>query len=199
MDSTKQEPSGPMKAATPWHSICVMNWVARNRSPSVSCQRGTSWMSFRIVESLFTSCRAIESAPDTASPWRSFRVPCTRQHRPCTYKLHTGGGGGLRSRNHCCRGKAISITYSECVCTLSYPPRKAHAPYYIVICGLAVPYFSTLSHTRHDFWKKLLNTKCVFLFHLQLLSETFPILRRIQKDMNVHTSSCKVPVILVRF
>jgi len=33
------------------------------------------------------------------------------------------------------------------------------------------------------FGRKLLNTKCVFLFSLQLLSETFLILRRIQQDM----------------
>jgi hypothetical protein len=38
-----------------------------------------------------------------------------------------------RSRNHCCRGKAIRITYSECVCSLSYPACKTHAQYYIVI------------------------------------------------------------------
>jgi hypothetical protein len=37
-----------------------------------------------------------------------------------------------RSRNHCCCGKAISITYSS----HSYPACKAHAPYYIVICRL---------------------------------------------------------------
>ena len=35
------------------------------------------------------------------------------------------------------------------------------------------PYFSTLSHKRHDFRKrkKLLNVKCVFRFFLQLLFE----------------------------
>ena len=45
-----------------------------------------------------------------------------------------------------------SITYSECVCSLSYLAYKAHAPYYIVIyAGMAVPYFSTLSHKRNDF------------------------------------------------
>jgi len=56
-----------------------------------------------------------------------------------------------------------------------------------------LPYFSTLSHKRHDFREKLLNTKCVFWFSLQLLSETFFILRRIKRDviMNVYWSSCK--------
>jgi hypothetical protein len=49
--------------------------------------------------------------------------------------------------------------------------------------------------------KKLLNIKCVFWFSLQLLPETFFILRRIQRDfsINLHRSSCKVPVIVVRF
>jgi hypothetical protein len=33
---------------------------------------------------LFTCCRAIESAPDTASPCRSFRVPCKQQQKTVT-------------------------------------------------------------------------------------------------------------------
>jgi hypothetical protein len=47
---------------------------------------------------------------------------------------------------------------------------------------------------------KLLNTKCVFWFSLQLLSEIFLILRKTGRDMiiNVYRSSCRVPVILVR-
>jgi hypothetical protein len=51
------------------------------------------------------------------------------------------------------------------------------------------------------FTKTLSNTKCVFWFSLQLLSETFLILRRIKRDdtINVHRSSCEVPVSLVRF
>jgi hypothetical protein len=51
------------------------------------------------------------------------------------------------------------------------------------------------------FEKKLLNIKCVFWFSLQLSSETFLILRIILRNIiiNVHGSSCKVPVILVRF
>jgi hypothetical protein len=46
--------------------------------------------------------------------------------------------------------------------------------------------------------KKLLNIKCVFWFCVQLLSETFLIPRRIQRDIiiNVDRSSCKVPLFL---
>ena len=48
--------------------------------------------------------------------------------------------------------------------------------------------------------KRLLIIKCVFRVSLQLLCETFLILRRIQRDIiNVLRSSCQVPVILVRF
>ena len=68
--------------------------------------------------------------------------------------------------------------------------------------SLAPPYFSVLSHKRHDFWKrKLLNIKCVFWFSLQLLFETFLILWRIQRHIfiDVETSSCKVHVIFVGF
>ena len=64
----------------------------------------------------------------------------------------------------------------------------------------AVQYFSTLSDKRRDFRKKkLLRTKCVFLFSLQLLSKTFLLLRTNKRDMikSVHWSSCKVADILV--
>jgi len=65
----------------------------------------------------------------------------------------------------------------------------------------AVLYFSALSHKRHDFReKKLLGLKRVFL-PLQLLSETFLVLRRTQRYMieNVCRSSYEVPVTLVGF
>ena len=50
-------------------------------------------------------------------------------------------------------------------------------------------------------WIKLLNTKHVLRVSLQLLSETFLILRRRERDTNINIdmSSYKVLVILVRF
>jgi hypothetical protein len=80
-----------------------------------------------------------------------------------------------RSCNHCCRGKAISIAYSECVFValiIQHAMRMLdNAP--------AVQYFSTLSHKRHIYEKeRLLKVKCVFQFFLQLLSEICLILRR---------------------
>jgi hypothetical protein len=41
----------------------------------------------------------------------------------------------------------------------------------------ALQHFSTLSHKRHNFRKKLLNMKCVFRFSTQILPETFIVLK----------------------
>jgi hypothetical protein len=68
------------------------------------------------------------------------------------------------------------------------------------VASLAVPYVSTLSHKRHDFREKIIeyNKMCV-LVSVQLLLDTFLIVRRIQLDIfiNVHRFSCKVLVFLV--
>ena len=61
--------------------------------------------------------------------------------------------------------------------------------------------FSTLSHKRHDFRKKVIEHKMCVLIFCTILSKTFLILRRIQRDVviNVKTSSYKVSIILVGF
>jgi hypothetical protein len=71
-----------------------------------------------------------------------------------------------------------------CVCSLSYPACKAHAPHYIVMCGLSgfTIFFHIISETERSSGGgggELLNTQCAFLFSLQILSEIFLILRRI--------------------
>jgi hypothetical protein len=81
-----------------------------------------------------------------------------------------------------------------CVCLcVSFPFVRGN----IIACFL-----SKLSHKQHDFRKKLLNTKCVFCFSVQLLSETFLIVNKnMARDITikVQSCSCKVPLVSSQF
>jgi hypothetical protein len=99
------------------------------------------------------------------------------KYRQCTYEVTLGA----RSHNNCRRGKAVSITYCECVsvalvicmltayallCCHLWPVRFSHTfPYYITKGTIL--------------WgeEEIIEQKCVFRFSLQLLSKTFTILR----------------------
>jgi hypothetical protein len=65
------------------------------------------------------------------------------------------------------------------------------------VACLAVPWFSTVSHKRYNFRKKVIEPKMCVL----ILSEIFLNLIKLQRDIiiNLHRSSHKVPVILDRF
>ena len=95
-----------------------------------------------------------------------------------------------------------------CVCSLCYNECSAYARWHIAICGLSG---STLFY--HINSKKLawflfggwgggaLHIKCAFCCSVQIFSETFLILRRIKRNIiiNVHRSSCKVPLLSSKF
>ena len=93
-----------------------------------------------------------------------------------------------------------SITLSESV-FLALRIQHVMCKRHIVICGVpGSAIFLHIISKRHNFLKKLLNTKCVVWYSLQLLSETFLNLRGTEWDMikNVYWSSCKVPLIPLR-
>jgi len=98
--------------------------------------------------------------------------------------------------------EALSIRYYGCVCVLALVIRSADhiccAPnsckWPVWLYNIFPNYFE-----RHGQEKSY---ECnVFWFPVQLLSEAFVILRRIQRDsfVNLETSLCKVAVILVKF
>jgi hypothetical protein len=63
-----------------------------------------------------------------------------------------------------------------------------------------LPCFSILSHKRYDFEERfIMNIKCVVILSTTFV-ETFLILRKTERDaiINVHKSSCKGHIILVR-
>jgi hypothetical protein len=65
----------------------------------------------------------------------------------------------------------------------------------------AVKDSSILSHKRYGFREKVFERKMFVLIFSTTLSEIFLILIIIQRDIiiNIHSSLCEVPVILVRF
>ena len=97
--------------------------------------------------------------------------------RLCAYKRNYQA----RSRNHCWREN------SECV-SVALPIQHGMRMSRIVICSLSgsTIFFHIISYTAQFSGKNLLTVKCLFWFSLQLLSETFLIVRRTQRDILIH-------------
>jgi hypothetical protein len=69
------------------------------------------------------------------------------------------------------------------------------------VAYLVLPHFSTLPHRRHYFREKVVEHKTRVLNSYPTLSETFLILKRIERDIiiNIHRGTLKILVILVRY
>jgi hypothetical protein len=63
----------------------------------------------------------------------AFKGTINLQERQCTYKRNIEG----RSRDHCCRGKAVSITYSECVSVALFIQHAKRMRRIILSCDLS--------------------------------------------------------------
>jgi len=75
------------------------------------------------------------------------------------------------------------FTTSECICSLRCPACNAHGPCHLWPVRLynIFPHYLVYDTVFRE--KKLLNAKCVFRFSLQLLYETFLILRTTEQDI----------------
>jgi hypothetical protein len=73
--------------------------------------------------------------------------------------------------NHCCRGKAISVAFSECVPVVlviqhAKRMRRIMLP---SVASLVLPHFPKLSHKWHDFGKQIFGHKICFDLEYYLL------------------------------
>jgi hypothetical protein len=104
--------------------------------------------------------------------------------------------------HHCCSGEQY-VFHIVCEC-VTLVILRAMRMRHVIICGLSCstiffPHYLTNGTISE---RKLLNTKCVFSFSLQSLSETFLILRRTDWDVNINEywSCCKASgLLLTRF
>ena len=107
------------------------------------------------------------------------RVFITEKGGRCTYEQNIE----VHSCSHCCNGKTISIIHFECV-TVVLVTQHAMPMRRIILClsGCTILFPNFLINGT-IFGKTFLNINCVFRFPLQLLSETFLILRRNERDI----------------
>jgi hypothetical protein len=131
------------------------------------------------------------------SKYTYYLVQRHEQYRQYTYKITLKNTRATimqwKSNNY--------YMFQVCVSSLRNPACNAHEPHCHWWPAWLYNIFAHSLTKGMIFDKKLLNIRVVFSLSLQLLSETFFVIRRNEQDViqNVYRSLCKVPVILVRF
>ena len=111
----------------------------------------------------------------------------------------------MPSCNLCCRGKTVTIACTEVVSTALVIQNSMRMRCIILssVSYMVLPYLSALSHIRHGFrgGEGFSEHKLCVLIFSTILSQMSFIPTRIGRDLitNVHSSSCKFPVILTSF
>jgi hypothetical protein len=127
-----------------------------------------------------------------------------REAKITRHTITVYGNFAAPSANHCCGEKVISIkNYDLCVSILVLGIRHAScimpAQRYAVSVGcVTLSYLSDWLPKGHKFWNIFVEH---IWFSLQLLTEIFHIVLRIQRDIiiNVQKSSWKYPLFLLYF
>ena len=106
------------------------------------------------------TCKIILLVMSTTKEWSRIYSFCHAQtlaavHSVTRQAMYVYRNIEAPSINNCCRGKAINSTYFEYLSlALVIQHAKGMGRIMSLVVPLAAPYFSTLSHKRHDFWGK---------------------------------------------
>jgi hypothetical protein len=135
------------------------------------------------------------------SPFYFWIVACRKRTR---YTVYIQRHIKAISCNYCCSARAMSSTYSDCVFVAYGTQREMrmrHCHLWRVRLCYIFPHYLINGTIFEKKKKRSRRVQCVFWFSLQLLCETFLILRRFERELIkiVYWPSCKVPVISVRF
>jgi hypothetical protein len=97
------------------------------------------------------------------------------------------------SGDHFCRGKAMIVTQSECVSLASViqHTKGMHRIIWSFVTCLAVPYFSTLSHKGHDFWKNVFERTILVLIVSTIFASNISLFKsNLSLYYNGYTAVC---------
>jgi hypothetical protein len=85
------------------------------------------------------------------------------------------------SYNHFFNGNTQRVTYSECVFVALGSSMQCACAILSSVAFPVLQYFSTLSHKRHDFQKKVIGHRMCVLIVSTTISEIFLILRKTER------------------